>query len=168
MTQISGKNGTITYDIVTQDEESRQLLDQILANTLQSLVNEDKTHLKHQLNIAIAPKKETSTGTPMTPAEKYAKENVEQPELIPLGGKWAYAVSIVTDASEEKSVRIAKGTIVGGFYRDKQTQKMVLKPDDPMRPIKMQNKINIKRLSDWSSLQAPVIKRLQAIEASKT
>ena len=103
----------------------------------------------------------------MTPQEMYAKENLDEPELIPLGGEWAYAVSVIGDGGE-KSVRIAKGKIKGSFYRDKQTAKMVLKPNDKMNPITMPNRINIKRLSEWSNLQAPVLKRLQVLEASRT
>jgi hypothetical protein len=167
MVQVSGKHGTIIYEVVTQDEDTKRILDQVLANTLQSLVNEDTNRLKQKLSIATVPQKQQPHATtPGTPAEKYAKENVDVPDLLPLGGKWAYAVSIITDLSGEKEVRIAKGTIIGGFYRDRQTHEMVLKPDDPMRPIKQQNKINIKRVSDWTRLQAPVIKRLQALEST--
>ena len=57
MTLVTGKHGTITYDVVTQDEETKQLLDKIVSSTLQSLVNEDKNRLMQQLSIPVPPKK---------------------------------------------------------------------------------------------------------------
>jgi len=166
MTQITGKQGTITFDVVTDDKESKQLLDQIVANTLQSLVNEDKARLLQKLSLPPPPKKLPSTPGPVSPAVKYARENVEEPILIALGGKWAYAIAIVSDDGG-RAVRIAKGTIKGSWYRDKQTNEMILKPNDKMDPITLVNKINVKRLSEWNNLQAPVMSRLQAIESSR-
>ena len=167
MTQITGTQGTVTFEVVTENEEIRQLLGHVLKNQVTSLVNEQTTRLRQMLSIPPAPTKQASSGVPPTPAEKYAKENIEEPELIALGGKWAYAISVVTSEGGEKSVRIAKGQIKGSYYRDKLTDKMVLKPNDKMAPISLVNKINIKRMSEWDQLQGPVVSRLQAIEAPR-
>jgi hypothetical protein len=62
---------------------------------------------------------------------------------------------------------VAKGKIRGNYYKDKNTGGMKLIPDDPMNPISLVNKINIKRMSEWQKLQTPILKRLQAIEETK-
>jgi len=162
MTQIAGKLGTVTFEVVTDNEESKSLLHTIISNTVNSLVNQDTSRLRHMLDSRIQPRKRPAGASP---ADKYSRENIEEPKLIPLGGQWAYSVSIVVDERGEKAVRIAKGQIKGGYYRDKETGQMVLKPNDPMNPISLVNKINIKKLSEWNSLQSPVIDRLQAMEA---
>lgn len=165
MAKISGKNATVTYEVSSQDPEIEQLIQQALSAHVNALVNHDKTRLQ---SIVARPSETKPKNPSQSPKEKYAKENLEAPKLIPLGGKWAYSVALVTDESGKKEVRIAKGQIKGNFFRDKKTNEMVLTPDDPMNPISQINKINIKRLSDWEKLQEPVISRLRVLDENKS
>jgi hypothetical protein len=167
MVTISGKNGIITYEVLSQDPEIGQLIQQALSAHVNSLVNHDRTRL--QSLIAKQPESKTKRNpSTQSPKEKYAKENLEAPKLIPLGGKWAYSIALIADQSGQKEVRIAKGQIKGNFYRDKKTNEMVITPDDPMNPISQINKINIKRLSEWEKLQEPVISRLSVLDENKS
>jgi hypothetical protein len=165
MARIVGRKATVTYEVISQDEETEELLQQIISETLSPIVNKDKDRLKALVKLPVQSKRKKSAS--VEPSEKYARENVETPELIPLGGEWAYSVALVSDEKSDKAVRIAKGKIRGGFYRDKTTKEMVLQPDDPRNPISLVNKINIKRLAEWDKLQAPVLKRLRAIEEAR-
>lgn len=165
MTKVPGKTATVTYDIVTDDTELEGVLERILSEVISPLVNESKASLMKKVQLAIQTQKvQTSSKSGETSTASYKRENVEIPFLIPLGGKWAYSVSIVTNQSGRLTVRISKGQIKGGFYRNKKTDEMVLTPDDPMNPISQVVHINVDRLSDWEKLQAPVIQRLRQIE----
>jgi hypothetical protein len=166
MAKIVGKNATITYEVLTSDEETEKLLQQTIFTIVTPIINQDREHWEKIIGVSApaSPKKKGSTGLAR---EDFGKQNIEAPELIPLGGEWAYSVGFVTDAGGEKSVRIAKGKIRGGFYRDKRTNEMVLTSDDPMNPISLVNHINIKRLSEWENLQVPVMKRLKGLDSSK-
>lgn len=97
----------------------------------------------------------------------YAQDNIEAPVLIPLGGEWAFSVSFVENKYGGRQVRVGKGKIIGGYYRDRKTNEMILRPDDPMKPITLPNKLNVKRLEDWNKLQQHVVARLQALEKSQ-
>ena len=163
MARVVGKNATVTFEVISNDQETEQLLLQTLTNMVGGLLKQDKDRLKAALSTSPLPKQKPTSEAPEI---KYAKERLEAPELIALGGKWAYSVGLVSDETS-KSVRIAKGTIKGAFYRDKQTNEMVLKPDDKMHPISEVNKINVKGLDEWSRLQKPVTERLKLIEESK-
>jgi hypothetical protein len=161
MAKIEGKRGTVTYEVITTNTDTERLLSEVISNALKAIVNKDDNKLKEMLsteNEAQVKTRLKSSGV------KYSKEFMENPELIPLGGKWAFAVGITTDESGEKAVRISKGKIKGGFYRDKIANKMVLTPDDPKDPISQVSRINIKSFENWSNLQEPVIKRLRFIE----
>jgi hypothetical protein len=162
MARITGKNGTVTYEVLSEDPEIEQLIQQALSTHVNALVNHDKARLQSLLSKQ--PQMTPKNPTIQTPREKYARENLEKPELIPLGGKWAYSIALTTDQSGNKEVRIAKGQIKGNFYRDRTTKEMVLTPDDPMNPISQVNKINIKRLVEWEKLQGPVISRLRVLD----
>ena len=171
MTKVPGKTATVTYDIVTDDQELEGVLERILSEVISPLVNESKASLMKKALTTIQatiqaqkPVPAASGATGETTPSPYKRENIEVPFLIPLGGKWAYSVSIVTNQSGRLSVRVSKGTIKGGFYRNKKTDEMVLTPDDPMNPISQVVHINVDRLSDWERLQAPVIQRLRQIE----
>lgn len=162
MARVVGKNATVTFEVLTQDQETEQLLQQAISNMVGGLVDQDKERLKGVLANPIPQKKRVTT---QPPSVKYAKDRLEAPQLIALGGKWAYSVGIVSD-DNGKSVRIAKGPLKGAFYRDKSTGDMVLKPDDEMHPISEVNKINIKGSEEWGQLQLPVAQRLKLIEES--
>jgi hypothetical protein len=131
MARVVGKNATVTFEVISTDQETEQLLQQTLTNMVGGLLKQDKDRLKAALSTSPLPKQKPTSEAPEI---KYAKERLEAPELIALGGKWAYSVGLVSDETS-KSMRIAKGTIKGAFYRDKQTNEMVLKPDDKMHPI---------------------------------
>jgi len=163
MAKLTGKNATVTFDVIAPDSETEDLLNQVITNMLGHLLDQDKDHLK-QVTLSQTPPQRKSSSAP--PEVKYAKDRLEAPELISLGGKWVYSVGIVGDQNE-KMVRIAKGTIKGSWYRDKQTDKMVLKPDDKLHPISEVNKINIKSVGEWTMLQPLVLGRLNAIEEGK-
>lgn len=165
MAKIVGKSATVTYEVLTTDEDAERLLQQAISTIVTPIVNQDREHWERIMSgpTPTQPKKKESKGTAR---EEFGKQNIEAPELIPLGGEWAYSVGFVTDANGEKSLRIGKGKIRGGFYRDKKTNQMVLTPDDPMNPISLANHINIKRLSDWESLQLPVMRRLNVLASS--
>jgi hypothetical protein len=165
MATITGKNGSITYEISSQDPEIGRLLQEALSVHVNALVNHDKERL--QSILSKKPQTKAKDPASQTPQEKYATENLEEPELIPLGGKWAYSVALISNKDGQKVVRISKGQIQGNFYRDKKTDRMVLTPDDPMRPISQANHINIKRLEEWEKLQEPVVSRLRALEENK-
>ena len=165
MAKIIGKKATVFFEVSSKDndEETERLIQQIISEKIGPILDKDIERLKNIVQIPVQPKVKKEDG----PEKKYARENVETPELIPLGGQWAYSVAFVSDMNGDKAVRIAKGTIKGAFYRDKVSGKMVLNADDPKDPISLASKINIKRLSEWESLQQPVWKRLKALEAAK-
>ncbi len=166
LVKVVGKHASVTYDILTDDHETEEILQAVLSTQINALVNEDKNKLRSIIGAATAPKKKIKSVEGDAQAEFHRKENLEAPELIALGGQWAYSVALMADDSG-KSVRIAKGKIRGNYYRDHATGEMVLQPDDPMNPISLVNKINIKRLSEWEKLQTPVVVRLTAIEESR-
>lgn len=166
MARIVGKKATVTFEVIGEDEEAEEMLKQIISEQLSSIVNKDKERLKALIKLPAQPKKKKADGT-KNAEERFSRENIETPELLPLGGQWAYSVALVRDERNDKAVRIAKGKIKGNFWRDKTTNEMVLKPDDPMDPISLVNKINIKRLSEWDKLQSPVLKRLRALDEAK-
>jgi hypothetical protein len=162
MAKIKGKSATVTYDILTDSPEDEELLEQVISNTLGSIVNQNREQLKQRLQItAVSPRK------PRDPTKKFARENVDKPDLISLGGKWLYAVSVVSDEQGGKAVRIAKGQILGNWRRNKDTREMEYFPNDPMNPITLPSKINIKTLDEWNRLQTPVVGRLQVLEETK-
>lgn len=167
MVKITGKQAVVSYDVITQDSEVEQILEQIIASTLNPLINKDKQKLKEMMNVPKQLPSHTISSQPNAQQSKFSKENLEPPQLIPLGGKWAYSVALVVDESGDKSVRIAKGTIVGGRYFDKETNEYKLKPDDPMKPIKQIGRINVKSLSEWTAIYPLVLPRLQQIEKEK-
>jgi hypothetical protein len=166
LAKIVGKNATVTYDVVTEDKETEELLQSVLAIQVGALLNQDKGKLRDLSKTSIEPKTSQKSKAVQQSSGILKKENIENPELIALGGEWAYSVAI-TDDGTSKSVRIAKGKIKGEFYRNHSTGEMVLNPEDPMNPISLVNKINIKRLSEWEKLQVPVLTRLKAIEESR-
>jgi len=164
MAKVIGQHATVTFDILSQDPELEQLLEEVVSSTLKPLADEDKNHLRQRLTGYVQTERR---GAKQSPAVKHRKENVEPPVLIPLGGKWAYSVSMVVDEGGDKAVRIAKGPVVGAYYRDKATNQMQLHPNDSMNPIRLVSKINIKTLSEWHNLQVPVTARLEAIEGAR-
>src|SRR5438132_14004225 len=111
MTTITGKNGSVTYEVLSQDPEIGQLIGQALSAHVNTLVNDDKARLLSILSKQ--PQTKAKDSATQTPQEKYATENLEKPELIPLGGKWAYSIALITDPKGQKEVRIAKGQIIG-------------------------------------------------------
>jgi hypothetical protein len=163
MARVIGKSATVAFEVFTQDQETEQLLQQAITNMVQALVNQDKATLK---GVSSAPSGTKKKVTTQEPANKYSKERLEAPQLISLGGKWAYSVGIVGDVGGERSVRVAKGVLKGTYYRDKQSGNMVLKPDDEMHPISEPNKINIKSMDEWNQLVVLVTQRLKLIEVS--
>ena len=62
MTQVKGKNGIVTFDVVTENEEARRLLDQAISSALGSLINTDISRLKQMLGAAVPQKKQTRRG----------------------------------------------------------------------------------------------------------
>jgi hypothetical protein len=160
--KIKGKSATVTYDILTESPEDEALLEQVVSSALSSIVNQNREQLKQRLQIA-AP----ALRKPRDPTKKYARENVDQPDLISLGGKWLYAVSVVSDEQGGKAVRIAKGQILGNWRKNKETHEMEYFPNDPMNPISLSNKINIKTLDEWNRLQPAVVSRLQVLQETK-
>jgi hypothetical protein len=165
MARVVGKRATVTFEVIGEDNETEQLLQQIISDAISPIVNKDKERLKALIKLPAQPKNKKDTDK--TVGEKFARENIETPELISLGGEWAYSVALVRDDRNEKAVRIAKGKIIGTCYRNKTTNEMVLEPNNPKDPISLVNKINIKRLSEWDKLQSPVLKRLRALEEAK-
>jgi hypothetical protein len=153
----------VTYEVLSDNAEDEQLMQQVISSALTSIVNQDRNQLRQRLQITNPPAKPTTS----TPKEKFARENVDQPELIEIGGKWLYAVSVVTSEQGGKAVRIAKGPIKGNWRRNKATGDMEYYPDDPMNPIALVNKVNIKTLDEWNRLQGPVITRLQVLQETK-
>lgn len=161
LARIVGKKTTVTFEVLSNDEDTEKLLQQVISETITPLLNKNNKRLKAILKL---PDKPETKSKPTSTKEKYSKKNLEKPELIPLGGKWAYSVALVRDWNNNTCVRIAKGQIRGNFYRDKESGEMVLTPDDPMNPISLVNKINIKRFSEWDKLQKLVLIRLHALE----
>ena len=156
MREISGKSGTVKFDVDAVDDETAAALDMVVSNMLKTIVNKDSENLKEML---IA--KPSSSRTQHSP---YARENLEAPVLLPLGGEWTYSVALTEDSSGGKSVQVCKGKIIGGFRKDPGTGKMILTPTDPMNPITKANKINVKSLVEWTELQKPVVARLSALK----
>lgn len=163
MAKLAGKHATVTYDVVTEDPETEQLLQKVITIQLGSLLNQDKDKLRIAAGQIPTPKpKETKN-----PDERFAGQFLEEPELIMTGDNWAYAVVITANFRGNKSVRIAKGAIKGNYYNDPKTGKAVPKPNDPMDPIKQQGHLNVYSLQEWESLQGPVVTRLNALRVSK-
>jgi hypothetical protein len=156
--EISGKSGTVKFDIDAADVETTAALEIIISNTLKTIVDKDSRTLIEMIT--------AKPSVSRQPRSQYARENLEAPVLMPLGGEWTYSVALTEDSSGGKSVQICKGKILGNFHKDQSTGKMILKPDDPMNPITKANKINIKRLAEWAGLQKPVLTRLKALEST--
>src|SRR5687767_11566794 len=102
MATITGKNGSVTYEVLSQDPEIARLLQQALSVQVNALVNQDKARLQSILSKQPQAKAEDSGA--QSPQEKYATENLEEPELIPLGGKWAYSVALISNKDGQKVV----------------------------------------------------------------
>jgi hypothetical protein len=68
------------------------------------------------------------------------------PVLFGIGGKWALAVGRIRDAAGTEKVRIAKGQIKG--YTKRENGILKCYPNDPMDPIRQQNKLNLKSLQE--------------------
>lgn len=169
MPKVPGKSALVTYEVVTDDSEIESILGQILSEVISPLVNQSKDALIKKVRpLATVNTSDTNAPAQASQVSAYKRENVDTPFLIPLGGRWAYSVSVVTNQSGHLAVRVSKGRIKGGFYRDKRTNEMVLTPDDPQNPISQAVHINIDRLKDWERLQAPVIQRLRQIEQEAT
>ena len=84
------------------------------------------------------------------PVKTYQTKWVEPPDIIGIGGKWAYAIGVVVDSSGRKKIRIAKGPVRG--YVKKEKEKTEIHPDDPGNPIAQIQKINFKSIEEYESL----------------
>jgi len=163
LAKLSGKRATVTYEVVTEDPETEQLLEKAITVQLTSLLSQDKEKLRIAAGQVPAPKPKESKD----PGERFASQFLEEPVLIMTGDDWAYSVAIVANFKGNKSVRVAKGKIVGNYYTDPKTGEAVIRPNDPKNPIKQQSHLNVYSLQEWESLQEPVITRLNALRVSK-
>ena len=150
----------VNFDVIAEDSEKAQLIGEAISKSISPILKKDIENLR----IFISGRRQSKpVGLTGSPSEDYAQQNVETPVLIPLGGEWAFSVSIVQNKYGNRQVRIGKGKIVGGYYRDRKTNQMVLRPDDPLNPISLPNKLNVKSVEDWNRLQVPVMVRLRAL-----
>lgn len=156
MKEIKGQSGSVKFDVTSTDGNTKLILDAVVSNMLKSIVDKDRNDLEEMLKIKV-------TVGSKSYSNQYARENLENPLILPLGGLWAYSVAMTADASGGKSVQICKGKIIGDAHRDKETQELTLTPYDPLNPITKANKLNIKSLEEWINLQQPVTKRLNVL-----
>ena len=100
----------------------------------------------------------------MNDEKKYGTIWKETPDLIPIGGQWIYAVGIVQDKTTGTlRVRVAKGKIKG-FTRRNEKGELEVHPKDPMDPITQPNRLNIKTLKEWETINQHVKKWLKALQ----
>ena len=87
------------------------------------------------------------------------------PTLFPIGGRWVVAVGKIRDSSGVEKIRIAKGQIKG---ITKRTSKGIeCHPEDPLDPVKLQNKINIKTLHELEFIYIEAKKLLEPVKISE-
>jgi len=90
---------------------------------------------------------------------------IEPPVLFPIGGRWVVAVGKIRDSSGVEKVRIAKGQIKGITKRTSRGLECL--PEDPLDPVKLQNKINIKTLHELEFIYTEVKKLLEPVKISE-
>ena len=99
----------------------------------------------------------------MNDKKKYGTIWKENPDLIPIGGRWVYAIGIVQDKrTGNLRVRIAKGRIKGYTKRNERGE-LEVHPQNPNDPITQPNRLNIKTLKEWETLNPYVKKWLEQL-----
>jgi len=99
----------------------------------------------------------------MTNKEKYGTVWKEPPDLIPIGGRWVYAVGIIQDKrTGSLRVRVAKGKIKGYTKRNDRGE-LEVHAKNPNDPITQPNRLNIKNLKEWETINPFVKKWLEQL-----
>lgn len=94
----------------------------------------------------------------MSKKEEYGTIWLEKPDLIPIGGRWAYAVGLVKDKRTGAiRVRVAKGK-VKGYTRRNEKGELEIHPENPADPLTQPNRLNIKDFKEWEEL-TPYVKK---------
>jgi len=100
-------------------------------------------------------------------AEEFGATWSEPPDLLPIGGKWVYAVGLVKEkGSDVLRLRIAKGPVKGYTKRN---PKGVLEafPDNPLDPLTQPNRLNLKTVEEWEQIAKLVKKWLSKLPAAR-
>jgi hypothetical protein len=100
-------------------------------------------------------------------AEEFGATWSEPPDLLPIGGKWIYAVGLVKErGSGMLRLRIAKGPVKGYTKRN---PKGVLEafPNDPLDPLAQPNRLNLKTVEEWEQITKLVKKWLSKLPAAR-
>jgi len=99
--------------------------------------------------------------------EEFGSEWCEPPDLLPIGGKWVYAVGLVRErGSDVLRLRIAKGKVKGYTKRNPQGMLEAF-PDNPLDPLTQPNRLNIKTAEEWRQLAKLVEKWLHKIPQAR-
>jgi hypothetical protein len=100
-------------------------------------------------------------------AEEFGATWSEPPDLLPIGGKWVYAVGLVKErGSGILRLRIAKGPVKGYTKRN---PKGVLEafPNDPLDPLAQPNRLNLKTVEEWEQVVMLVKKWLSKLPVTR-
>lgn len=99
-------------------------------------------------------------GAIISDEKKYGTVWRQPPDLIPLGGQWAYAIGIVQDKrTGNLRVRVAKGK-VKGYTRRNEKGELEVHPKDPNDPVTQPTRLNVKDLREWEIVDRLVKKWL--------
>jgi hypothetical protein len=100
-------------------------------------------------------------------AEEFGATWYEPPDLLPIGGKWVYAVGLVKEkGSEMLRLRIAKGPVKGYTKRNVKGALEVF-PNDPLDPIAQPNRLNLKTVEEWEQIVQLAKKWLSKLPAAR-
>lgn len=100
-------------------------------------------------------------------AEEFGATWYEPPDLLPIGGKWVYAVGLVKEkGSDMLRLRIAKGPVKGYTKRNPKGVLEVF-PNDPLDPIAQPNRLNLKTVEEWEQILRLVNKWLSKLPAAR-
>jgi cytochrome b involved in lipid metabolism len=64
MARVVGKNATVTFEVISTDQETEQLLQQTLTNMVGGLLKQDKDRLKAALSTSPLPKQKPTSEAP--------------------------------------------------------------------------------------------------------
>jgi hypothetical protein len=87
--------------------------------------------------------------------------------LLPIGGKWVYAVGLVKEkGSGLLRLRIAKGPVKGYTKRNSEGVLEAF-PTDPLDPLAQPNRLNLKTIEEWEQIAKLVQKWVSKLPAAR-
>jgi hypothetical protein len=97
-------------------------------------------------------------GETIKAGEVYGTVWLDKPDLIPIGGKWAYGVGLVQDKKTKTiRLRVVKGK-VKGYTRRNEKGELEIHSENPLDPISQPNRLNIKSFEEWKIL-TPLVEK---------